>query len=295
MPPRDADDFANSGEYANPSVPHAVNVSEKSPLADFARLTLGAAFLLTIVIGGVFFSARWWAPAIPFRYEIALTQRLESMNADSLPCARAGAAELRRLADNLAAKMSLPKDMRIQTHLSDDDDPNAIATLGGHIFIQRGILKTVSSENALAMVLAHEIAHIKRRDPIVSLGGGVAVALLLSAALGGSDGGALVGWMAGMTQTSFSRAQEAAADAEALKALRAYYGHTGGADEFFLYITKEHPVRSGMPAFASTHPAPEARVRAIQASFTPNAPALLPIPSALAACAPGHAAPIRPF
>ena len=47
---------------------------------------------------------------------------------------------------------------------------NAYATLGGNIILTRELINSMSSENALSMVLAHEIAHIKHRDPIRSAG-----------------------------------------------------------------------------------------------------------------------------
>ncbi|WP_010257095.1 M48 family metalloprotease [Treponema primitia] len=51
----------------------------------------------------------------------------------------------------------------------DSPDLNAFATTGGHIFVCRGLLEAVSSEDALAAVLAHEIAHIqlKHSDEII--------------------------------------------------------------------------------------------------------------------------------
>lgn len=41
------------------------------------------------------------------------------------------------------------------------DEINAMATPGGHIFVTRGMLKCVSSEDELASVIAHEVAHIQ--------------------------------------------------------------------------------------------------------------------------------------
>ena len=43
----------------------------------------------------------------------------------------------------------------------DTDEINAMATPGGHIFVSRGLIECTDSEDALAAVLAHEIAHIQ--------------------------------------------------------------------------------------------------------------------------------------
>jgi predicted Zn-dependent protease len=46
-------------------------------------------------------------------------------------------------------------------HILNSPDLNAFATTGGHVFICRGLLETLTTEDALAAVLAHEIAHIQ--------------------------------------------------------------------------------------------------------------------------------------
>jgi len=51
----------------------------------------------------------------------------------------------------------------------DTDELNAFACPGGTIFITRGMLRTVTNEDELAAVLAHEIAHVNHRDGIASI------------------------------------------------------------------------------------------------------------------------------
>jgi predicted Zn-dependent protease len=276
-------------EYSNPEVPHEVNVSEKHPMADFLRLCAGVVMVVVPLAALVFFGARLFAPSIPFRYETRLNASFSGKNGIlhshfSSACAaeeKEGLQALQSMADRLAGVMALPQEMTVHVHLSGTRDPNAFATLGGNIAINRGLIENLHTENGLAMVIAHEIAHIRRRDPIASLGGGVAVALLLSAFIGNADGGSFVAWAAGFTQLSFSREQEARADATALAALKTYYGYANGADEFFVYITKKHRTASSLPAFMSTHPGPESRLREIQASFDPVLREKKPLPDAL--------------
>ena len=43
----------------------------------------------------------------------------------------------------------------------DTDEINAMATPGGHTFVSRGLIECTDSEDALAAVLAHEIAHVQ--------------------------------------------------------------------------------------------------------------------------------------
>jgi predicted Zn-dependent protease len=50
--------------------------------------------------------------------------------------------------------------------LLDSAELNAFATSGGHIFITRGLVETLATEDALAAVFAHEIAHIQLRHSV---------------------------------------------------------------------------------------------------------------------------------
>ncbi|HXV37686.1 MAG TPA: M48 family metalloprotease [Myxococcota bacterium] len=50
-----------------------------------------------------------------------------------------------------------------QFKLVDQSEPNAFALPGGYIFVSRGLLALVGSEDELANVLGHEITHVARR------------------------------------------------------------------------------------------------------------------------------------
>jgi predicted Zn-dependent protease len=48
----------------------------------------------------------------------------------------------------------------------DSPELNAFATAGGHIFITRGLMEALATEDALAAILAHEIAHIQLQHSV---------------------------------------------------------------------------------------------------------------------------------
>jgi predicted Zn-dependent protease len=48
----------------------------------------------------------------------------------------------------------------------DSPEPNAFATPGGHIFISLGLVEAAASEDMLAAVIAHEMAHIQLKHGI---------------------------------------------------------------------------------------------------------------------------------
>lgn len=51
----------------------------------------------------------------------------------------------------------------------DSDDVNAFAAPGGFVLVTRGMLRVCKSEDALAAVLAHEVAHVQNRDGLNAL------------------------------------------------------------------------------------------------------------------------------
>lgn len=246
--------------YETPELPEHVNAPTTNPLREFAGILVAVVAVIGTLCAVVWWSASWLARQTPFEWETSLVGEriLGPFEAES-ESERTGA--LRDLGERLRAVMALPNDMPIRVHYSDSEVPNAFATLGGHIVITRGLIELVDSENALAMVLAHEIAHVEHRDPIGSLGGGLALGLLVASITGGSTDLTSIG--AGLTQLSFSRSQENAADLAALDALRALYGHSAGAEQFFQRVQTIDPISGSIPSFLSTHPHAEDRLQRI--------------------------------
>jgi len=249
--------------YSNPQLPQEeVNVSEKRPLTEFLLLVAGLAAV--IVVGGLLLLlfAQTVAVLLPFSAERTVADRFfkppSAANADAQ-------AALQKLADVLAATQGLPRGVTIQVHYSPLPVANASAMLGGHVTIHRGLLESIGSENALALVLAHEIAHVRHRDPVASLGRGLALAVVLSA-VSASAGSRAADWLLGnagaVTALGFSHAQESRADADALAAVARHYGHVAGADEFFVRMQGRRVANGldGVPAFMRTHPVTAERI-----------------------------------
>jgi Zn-dependent protease with chaperone function len=189
---------------------------------------------------------------------------------------RLALTKLQNLANDLARHMDAPANMPIHIHLNGDETPNAMAILGGHIIITQGLLNSLSSENGLSMVIAHELAHIKNRDALITLGARFALSLM-SAMIAGQNSNLLVNSAGTLTRLSFSRKQENTADAVALATMRSYYGHTYGADEFFQIIINSE--KETFAQFLRTHPPTQDRIALIQKSQSWTVqPALTPLP-----------------
>ena len=53
-----------------------------------------------------------------------------------------------------------------QFHIADDPIPNAFALPGGYVYVTRGILSLMTTEDELACVMGHEIIHVTRRHSV---------------------------------------------------------------------------------------------------------------------------------
>jgi beta-barrel assembly-enhancing protease len=251
-------------KYRNPHIPEGINTSRVHPLREFALLSLGALALigvLAMVMGWFGGQLSRWLVSVDT--EVAWGERLRA----EFDGTRA-APSLQHYLDGLAAKveeaMPLPEGMHVKLIYSDDETVNAFATLGGTIILYRGLLERIPHENALVMLIAHENAHLMRRDPIVSIGSAIGIQTAVSLLLYGNEASTLQ--QAGLfTQLAFSRDMESSADASALQALVSIYGHVSGAQDLFKAIQSERKELgdSEPPAFFSTHPLDQKRIQTL--------------------------------
>ena len=252
-------------KYTNPKVPEDISSGHEHPLVDVAKSSAIVIALIAVVIAGSFFAARFVAPFLPFTWEKALAERVAPSALDNKTKDTATQMHLQALADRLSAAMELPDGMTVTVHFLEDERINAFATLGGHVFVFSGLWQRLGSENAMAMLLSHEIAHIKHRDPIRSVSGALLASLTAGAILG--DAGVL-GNVAGtgslVTALHFSREQEAQADAEALAALFTLYGHLKGSIALFTVLQAATTDVARPPALLASHPDLPARIADIK-------------------------------
>jgi predicted Zn-dependent protease len=228
-------------------------------------LVAGVGLLVVALLGTLALAADWLAARVPFEIE----RRAAAAFEDTWPEAHPVAQPLQALAGRIGEAMELDQAISIEVHYLESDELNAFATLGGHVVVTEGMLATLGSENAQAMVLAHEIGHVAGRHPLRSLGRGavLGIALLALAGVGADDlAGRLVADAGGLTLLGFSRAQERDADRFALEAMQRLYGHTAGALELYhLLLDGQQGAGASAPAFLSTHPLATSRIADLEA------------------------------
>ena len=158
----------------------------------------------------------------------------------------------------------------------DSKEINAFAAPGGLIFVTRGMLRCTTNEDALAAVLAHEIAHVQYKHGLQAIKKSRVSSALATAALEGvqSQTGGAVSTLTGVFQDSitditttminngYSRAFEREADQGAVTIIqRVGYDPHGLIDMLRVMEARLDP--DGQD-FAKTHPSPASRIQDIQ-------------------------------
>lgn len=245
-------------QYSNPELPEGINTSKTHPLKEFLILTAGVIGSLFLIISLLIYIVDHFADKIPFSVEqnLPIASFFEKNKSSRLP------DYLDQLASKVISHSDLPEGMTITIHYSNSDTVNAYATLGGHIVLYRGLLEKLKSENEIAMVIGHEIGHVKHRHPVLSASHGIVVGLvlsILSTSAGDSVVSNLLGTTSSVTLMRYSREYEYQADQEAINTLIKIYGHAGGALQLFNVFEKEAG-KSEPVEFLNTHPLTKNRI-----------------------------------
>jgi len=153
----------------------------------------------------------------------------------------------------------------------DSNDINAFTTSGGHIFLTRGLIGIAKTEDALAAVIAHEVAHNQLKHSLKAIKTSrVTQAFLLTATAGvgvmmGMDSDEFaealdesVGEiMQTMVNSGYSKEQEYEADIAAMCFMAAAGYEPSGLIDMLNELKAVHRIGLGL---SKTHPAPGQRI-----------------------------------
>lgn len=270
--------------YHNPQPPEGINVSKTNPLLTFIKLLAGMAAVLALAAWVLASGAGWLATFVPFEQELKVSA-LYPQSEDEPRTNPALQNYLNDLSVRLQPAMDLPESMQITLHYQAEDVQNAFATIGGNILLYKGLLKALPNENSLAMLIAHEMAHVKFRHPIKAASQGIAINSGIKLLMGYSNVD-LLGNAGLYTQLHFSRSMETESDVQGLSAVHSVYGHVVGATDLFDTLRKLNTGSGLVPksAFFSTHPLDQQRIERInriaeENDWTVEGATVTPLPS----------------
>ena len=142
---------------------------------------------------------------------------------------------IQKFVDQLPYELIPKQYSKITILVTQDNHINAFAAPGGRIILTTGLLKALKSENALLFVISHEITHLSRKDHLYEF-----ARMLVSKTYGIITLSKLVPELLMLIDNPRIHQVEFLADKQAIKSMLLYYGHAGGADEFFQILLKEN-------------------------------------------------------
>jgi predicted Zn-dependent protease len=155
----------------------------------------------------------------------------------------------------------------------EDEDVNAFSLPGGYVFVNDGLTEKTASDDELAAVIAHEVAHITARHAVKRYESSLGLQIMQLATIATRQGAAArgVGVAAQAAQLAYARQDELEADRLGVKYMKA-----AGFDPraMLTFLEKIHDVHRDQshylprgvvrPHYALTHPYVPDRVRAVK-------------------------------
>ena len=187
--------------------------------------------------------------------------------------ADAGLRVLQKRADEIANLMESPFPINIT--VIKIAVPNAFALPGGQVILLSGLIDDAKSGDEVISVLAHEIAHVVRRDPLQVSLKQTGTALLISLLVGDVFGGTVISGVGStVIESGYSRDAEAASDILAVTALNQLGLTARPLADFLSRLSKSDGLAAVIPEFLSTHPSGTNRAEEIRRLSQANGRAL---------------------
>ncbi len=201
------------------------------------------------------------------RQEVTVGQQINQQLTKSefkLDRNRATIVYINRIGQRLAQESDRP-DIPYTFQVIDDDNINAFATMGGFVYVNKGLMAAADNEAQLASVIAHEIGHISARHSIKQMRQMAIASGVASAA--GLDGSRAVQIGVELAlRRPHSRQAEYEADQLGLQSM----GRSGYAQSGMVDFMKKLLNQPSAPSILSTHPATSDRIAAISQAIDPD-------------------------
>lgn len=214
---------------------------------------LPAASVLAVVTAAVvavgYLAPHWIAPHVPMRWE----RKLGTAIVGDFGKNRCTGAEGQRVLNAMAEKLEPgitqgPDAVRIVAL----DLPifNAVALPGGNIVVFEGAIDEVDNPDALAGILAHEIAHVRRRHVTEALIRELGISAVISMVAGSTVSNAEQ-----LLSLSYTRSHESEADGDAIATLNRAHISPKPTGDLFAKLARESGEQPGLTGeFLESHP-----------------------------------------
>ena len=151
--------------------------------------------------------------------------------------------------------------MKLKCTVLHDNTVNAFAIPGGNVYVYSGIIDFLQSDDELAAVIAHELAHVEKRHSLKNFRTSTALSLLLEKAVKNKKNKeAWTAVLSALALMKFSRKQEDEADDVGQYRLAAAGFNPYGQVQVWERFLKKYGDSKGIEKFLSSHPSHAARI-----------------------------------
>ena len=244
-----------------------INVSETNVLKEFFQITLKLVLIFAGIYIFVFILSGMVIKGLSIDKQILLEDFLaKSVNIKTLELDSKDSQKFEFIKNKIKSHdKNFPKTSKLYVEIVPDKSPNALCLANGNIYITSALYdKIKNDENMLTFTLAHEIAHYKNKDHLMTMRKNISsgIGLILFNLIGAKDTKKIISGVVDLSNLNYSRKVEARADKYATIILLKEYGNTQGAKKVFEILKdKEYP---RIFYIFSTHPTIEDRIKNVQ-------------------------------
>ena len=170
-------------------------------------------------------------------------------------------ARVARLGASIVA-VSDRKDLPYTFKVLNSKEVNALAVPGGYIYLFKGLIDYMPSDNELAGIIGHEVGHIVKKHTVVQIERSLAVGVLFAILFGNSNSAIIGDLIANALMSGYSREAEREADK-----LGVVHTMRAGYNPYSMLIGMEKlEAMSGKSDYGlfSSHPDTVSRVKAVR-------------------------------
>jgi beta-barrel assembly-enhancing protease len=218
--------------------------------------------IAAIVVAIGYGAPSWLAPHIPMAWEKNVGDAIVGDFGDLRCRSPQGEAALQAMVERLDPGATRPGPDQIRIAALDVDMFNAAALPGGHIVVFKGALDETDKAEALAGIVAHEIAHVRRRHVAEAMVRELGIGALIRTFAG--DIGANAQQLVGL---SYTRDNEREADADAIATLRRAGIDPRPTAKLFAELSKGEDDSLPAVEFLNSHPGTKGRAARFAAAF----------------------------
>lgn len=255
---------------ADAALLHALGRRRRSSSAALGTgLVMIAGGFIGLLAASYFLFLPWMAGFLARRLPVSIEQQMGRAALDEFApvASRCDSEEVRKpvraIVDRLTAQVEkLP--YPFQVYIVKNSAVNAVALPGGYIVVFTGLLDKTRTPEELAAVLGHEIIHVTGHHGTTAVMR-TAVFWAMLTFLTGDPTSLLVGAASALSQLSYGRSQEEAADRGAMQLFELAHADPRGLEGAFEMLSKEETDLPGAARYFSTHPQIGDRLAAVRA------------------------------